>query len=85
MPKKTVEVFEVVHFRFPNGWVAAAACKRLQSIICQSEGHGTSSNEVVFRVRKGIAHILIGEYLHPYGEVVETWEIQTSDIDNNNW
>jgi len=83
MPKKTVEVFEIVHFQFTNGWMAAAACKRLQSIILSSEGCGYNTNEVVFRVRKGIAHLLIAEYLHPYGVLVDAWEITGNENDNN--
>lgn len=84
MPKKTVEVFEVVHWRFTNGWMAAAACKRLQAIILSSEGCGYNSCEAVFRVRKGIAHVLIAEYLHPYGVLVDAYEID-SDENDNNW
>jgi hypothetical protein len=85
MPKKTLEVFEVVVFRFGNGWMAAAACKRLQSIILASEGHGTAPNEVVFKVKQGVAPLLIGEYLHPYGVLVDAYEIDSSDDDNSNW
>ena len=84
MPKKTVEVFEIVVFRFVTGWMAAAACKRLQSIILSSEGNGTTPNEVVFRVRQGVAPLLIGQYLHPYGVLVDAYEID-SDENDSNW
>ena len=84
MPKKTLEVFEVVHFCFPNGWMAAKACERLQAIVMAHQGAGSDPVEVVFRVPKGTAHILIGSYLHPFGSLIDAWEISTKS-ENNNW